>query len=32
MFIAMDPPKHDIQRKTVSPIVSPVNLGQVWKA
>jgi len=26
MFIAMDPPKHDIQRKTVSPIVSPANL------
>jgi len=26
MFIAMDPPKHDIQRKTVSPIVSPTNL------
>ncbi len=23
MFIAMDPPKHDAQRKTVSPIVSP---------
>ncbi len=27
MFIAMDPPKHDIQRKTVSPIVSPANLA-----
>jgi cytochrome P450 len=27
MFIAMDPPKHDVQRKTVSPIVSPVNLA-----
>jgi cytochrome P450 len=26
MFIAMDPPKHDVQRKTVSPIVSPHNL------
>jgi cytochrome P450 len=26
MFIAMDPPKHDMQRKTVSPIVSPANL------
>jgi cytochrome P450 len=26
MFIAMDPPKHDVQRKTVSPIVSPMNL------
>ena len=25
-FIAMDPPKHDVQRKTVSPIVSPSNL------
>ena len=27
MFIAMDSPKHDIQRKTVSPAVSPVNLA-----
>ncbi len=26
MFIAMDPPKHDAQRKTISPIVSPHNL------
>jgi cytochrome P450 len=26
MFIAMDPPKHDAQRKTVSPIVSGPNL------
>ncbi len=26
MFIAMDQPKHDVQRKTVSPIVSPHNL------
>ena len=26
MFIAMDQPKHDMQRKTVSPIVSPQNL------
>lgn len=26
MFIAMDQPKHDIQRKTVSPIVAPANL------
>ena len=25
-FIAMDPPKHDVQRKTVSPIVAPANL------
>lgn len=27
MFIAMDPPKHDVQRKTVSPIVAPENLA-----
>ena len=27
MFIAMDPPKHDVQRKTVSPAVSPSNLA-----
>ncbi len=26
MFIAMDPPKHDAQRKTVTPAVSPMNL------
>jgi cytochrome P450 len=26
MFIAMDPPKHDVQRKTVNPAVSPMNL------
>ncbi|MBI1186333.1 MAG: cytochrome P450 [Alphaproteobacteria bacterium] len=26
MFIAMDPPKHDEQRKTVSPIVAPDSL------
>jgi len=26
MFIAMDPPKHDEQRKAVSPAVSPTNL------
>jgi len=26
MFIAMDPPKHDQQRKVVSPAVSPANL------
>jgi cytochrome P450 len=25
-FIAMDPPRHDVQRKAVSPIVSPANL------
>ncbi len=29
MFIAMDPPKHDIQRKTVSPMVAPHNLAQM---
>jgi cytochrome P450 len=27
MFIAMDQPKHDVQRKTVQPIVSPNNLA-----
>jgi cytochrome P450 len=26
MFIAMDPPKHDEQRKAVAPIVAPANL------
>ncbi|MEJ1970515.1 MAG: cytochrome P450 [Rhizomicrobium sp.] len=26
MFIAMDPPRHDIQRKVVTPVVSPANL------
>src|ERR1700735_2894071 len=26
MFIAMDPPKHDAQRKAVSPAVSPANI------
>jgi cytochrome P450 len=29
MFIAMDPPKHDAQRKVVSPIVSPHNLAEM---
>ena len=29
MFIAMDPPKHDVQRKVVSPIVSPENLSKL---
>ncbi len=29
MFIAMDPPKHDAQRKAVSPIVAPANLAQM---
>jgi cytochrome P450 len=30
MFIAMDPPKHDDQRKAVSPIVAPANLNN-WQ-
>ena len=29
MFIAMDQPKHDVQRKAVSPIVSPANLANL---
>ena len=29
MFIAMDPPKHDEQRKAVSPIVAPANLASM---
>ena len=29
MFIAMDPPKHDQQRKVISPIVSPFNLAKM---
>jgi cytochrome P450 len=29
MFIAMDPPKHDEQRKAVSPIVAPQNLSSL---
>ncbi|MFG3594595.1 cytochrome P450 [Bradyrhizobium sp. RDI18] len=28
-FIQMDPPKHDEQRKAVSPIVSPANLAKL---
>lgn len=28
-FIAMDPPKHDQQRKVVSPVVGPRNLGEM---
>ena len=28
-FISMDPPKHDEQRKTVSPIVAPGNLANM---
>ena len=30
-FIAMDPPKHDAQRKAVSPIVAPANLNN-WQS
>ena len=29
MFIAMDPPKHDKQRKEVSPVVGPKNLAKM---
>ena len=29
MFIAMDPPKHDEQRLTVTPAVSPTNLARL---
>ena len=29
MFIAMDPPQHDIQRNAVSPIVAPGNLANM---
>jgi len=29
MFIAMDPPKHDAQRKAVSPVVAPSNLAEL---
>ncbi len=29
MFIAMDPPKHDEQRKTVSPVVAPAHLAHL---
>ncbi|MDT0496160.1 cytochrome P450 [Algiphilus sp. W345] len=29
MFIAMDPPKHDEQRKVVSPVVAPENLARM---
>jgi cytochrome P450 len=28
-FISMDPPKHDVQRKTVSPAVAPANLQRM---
>jgi cytochrome P450 len=30
-FIAMDPPRHDEQRRTVSPIVAPANLANLEK-
>ena len=29
MFIAMDPPKHDVQRATVTPVVAPRNLARL---
>ncbi len=29
MFIAMDPPKHDAQRKVVQPVVAPRNLSKL---
>jgi cytochrome P450 len=29
MFIAMDPPQHDEQRKAISPIVAPANLANM---
>lgn len=29
MFIAMDQPKHDVQRKSVSPAVAPVNIANL---
>ena len=29
MFIAMDPPKHDDQRKVVTPVVAPQNLAKM---
>jgi cytochrome P450 len=29
MFIAMDPPKHDVQRQVISPAVSPMNLQRL---
>ncbi len=29
MFIAMDPPKHDLQRATVSSVVAPSNLAKL---
>ena len=32
MFISMDPPKHDAQRKTIAPIVSSENLRNMAAA
>ena len=29
MFIAMDPPKHDVQRKAVQSVVAPKNLAEM---
>jgi cytochrome P450 len=29
MFIAMDPPKHDVQRRAAQPVVAPMNLAQM---
>jgi cytochrome P450 len=29
MFIAMDPPRHDVQRKAVNPVISPTNLARL---
>jgi cytochrome P450 len=29
MFIAMDPPKHDLQRAAVNPVISPTNLARL---
>ena len=29
MFIAMDPPKHDVQRRAVQPVVAPRNLADM---
>ena len=28
MFIAMDPPRHDLQREAVNPVISPTNLAR----
>jgi cytochrome P450 len=29
MFIAMDPPKHDLQRAAVNPVIAPANLARL---